>query len=38
MSEKQFSFRRAATIKVPDQFFNPLVTGMKAVDIGGLLL
>ena len=42
MAEKQFSFRRAATIKVPEQFFNPLVTGMKAVDdawseLGGIV-
>lgn len=42
MAEKQFSFKRAATIKVPDQFFNPLVTGMRAVDdawseLGGIV-
>lgn len=40
--EKQFSFKRAATIKVPDQFFNPLITNIKAVDdawseLGGIV-
>jgi energy-coupling factor transporter ATP-binding protein EcfA2 len=39
---KDYSFRRAATIKVPDEFFNPLRTGMKDVDdswseIGGIV-
>ena len=43
MSETgNFSFKRAATIKVPDQFFNPLVTGIQAVDdawseLGGIV-
>jgi hypothetical protein len=42
MNKKQFSFKRAATIQVPDEFFNPLVTGMKSVDeawseIGGIV-
>jgi RecA/RadA recombinase len=39
---KNFSFRRAATIKVPEEFFNPLKTGMKDVDdawseLGGIV-
>jgi len=41
MSEN-FKFKRAASIVVPDQFFNPLVTGIKEVDeawseIGGIV-
>jgi hypothetical protein len=41
MTDK-FRFKRAATIKVPDEFFNPLCTGLRAVDeswseIGGIV-
>ena len=40
--KKDYSFKRAATIKVPDEFFHPLKTGMKDVDeswseIGGIV-
>lgn len=40
--EKEFSFKRAASIVVPEQFFNPLVTKIKAVDdawseLGGIV-
>jgi hypothetical protein len=29
---KNFNFKRAATIQVPEKLFNPLVTGIKEVD------
>lgn len=40
--EKTFSFKRAATIKVPDEFFKPLSTKIKEVDdifseLGGVI-
>ena len=42
MVEKNFKFKRAATIVVPEEFFHPLRTGMKAVDdtwseLGGIV-
>lgn len=40
--KKNYSFKRAASIVVPSQYFSPLVTGMKAVDdswseLGGII-
>ena len=40
--KKNYGFRRAATITVPEEFFNPLRTGMKDIDdlwseIGGIV-
>jgi energy-coupling factor transporter ATP-binding protein EcfA2 len=37
-----YGFKRASTIKVPQEFFNPLITGIKAVDdswseLGGIV-
>ena len=42
MAEKKFSFRRAATIQVPQEFFKPIVTKIKEVDeswseLGGIV-
>lgn len=40
--KRDYSFKRAATIQVPDEFFNPLRTGYKDVDdtwseLGGII-
>jgi len=42
MQKNSFAFKRAATIKVPEEFFNPIRTGMKDIDeawseIGGIV-
>ena len=42
LEQHKFRFKRAATIEVPEQFFNPLITGLKAVDdawseLGGII-